>query len=325
LRISRRPICQALPEHTELTLQQLERTERELAEIKQQSRNLKEQQNHLEAELSLADPYSPFIQSTGERVLSDDARLKLLRSELASLQAQFTDAHPEVQRTRREIAALQNNQQDLQTSPPDNPAYLQLSTRLKNVQIERESLDLRRQDLQQKLLTYENRLATTPVIERRYRELLQEFESSSLKYREIKAKQQEAMLAFSLETEQKGERFTLLEPAVTPEKPVKPNRMAIFMVGMILSFGLAAGMVYLRENTDRSVHDKDELKDLLGIMPLSVVPYIETRREQNAVRTKLRHTLYGAIVSVVVGVMLFHLLVKPLDVVWFVVTRKLGA
>ena len=47
----------------------------------------------------------------------------------------------------------------------------------------------------------------------------------------MKAKELQAELSKSLEEEQKGERFTLLEPPLFPDTPIKPNRRKLFMLG----------------------------------------------------------------------------------------------
>jgi succinoglycan biosynthesis transport protein ExoP len=50
-------------------------------------------------------------------------------------------------------------------------------------------------------------------------------DSAQLKYQEIRAKQTEVQVSQNLETEHKGERFTMIEPPLPPEKPVSPNRL----------------------------------------------------------------------------------------------------
>ena len=42
----------------------------------------------------------------------------------------------------------------------------------------------------------------------------------------------EAQLAQNLETNRKGERFTLIEPPLPPEEPVSPNRLAVLIIGL---------------------------------------------------------------------------------------------
>ena len=45
-----------------------------------------------------------------------------------------------------------------------------------------------------------------------FRELSRDYDNARLKYQEIRAKQMEAQTAQNLETDRKGERFTLIEP-----------------------------------------------------------------------------------------------------------------
>ena len=56
-----------------------------------------------------------------------------------------------------------------------------------------------------------------------------------------------AQIAQNLETNRKGERFTLIEPPLPPEEPVSPNRLAVLIIGLILSAAIAAGVAASRE------------------------------------------------------------------------------
>jgi len=55
-------------------------------------------------------------------------------------------------------------------------------------------------------------------------DLLRDQETARRKYEEIRSKQMSAQVAENLEDEQKAERFTLLEPPLAPDVPIKPNR-----------------------------------------------------------------------------------------------------
>ena len=52
----------------------------------------------------------------------------------------------------------------------------------------------------------------------------------------------EAKVATGLEKEQKGERFTLIEPPRLPIKPFKPNRLAIMAIGSCWGSALGSGL-----------------------------------------------------------------------------------
>jgi capsular polysaccharide biosynthesis protein len=56
----------------------------------------------------------------------------------------------------------------------------------------------------------------------------------------------EARVAHGLEKGQMGERFTLIDPARLPEKPVRPNRPAILLIGLFLGIGAGVGTASLQ-------------------------------------------------------------------------------
>ena len=63
----------------------------------------------------------------------------------------------------------------------------------------------------------------------------------------------EAKVSQGLEKEQMGEKFTLIDPARLPEKPVKPNVPAVLLIGLFLGIGAGVGNVSLKEAGDQSV------------------------------------------------------------------------
>ena len=87
-------------------------------------------------------------------------------------------------------------------------------------------------------------------------------------------------LSKSLEAEQKGERFTLLEPPLIPDKPVKPNRPKLFMLGLILSFVSGIGVAGVAESLDGGIRGARGLASATKLMPLVTIPYIATRHDE---------------------------------------------
>src|SRR5271165_176292 len=86
----------------------------------------------------------------------------------------------------------------------------------------------------------------------------------------------EAQTAENLETERKGERFTLIEPPVTPEEPASPNRPLILIFGLMFAVSAGFGTVAVLENTDGSVRGKHDLQMLLTLPPLAIIPIMLT-------------------------------------------------
>jgi hypothetical protein len=144
------------------------------------------------------------------------------------------------------------------------------------------------------------------------------------KYQEIATKKMTAKLAEELEKGSKGERFSLIEPPLLPEKPVKPNRKALIMMGLVISLGLGFGIVIVLDNLDKSVRKPKDISSILGAPPLASIPYIVTSiDEAKAFRKRIVFAVSTVSTIIMVGIMT-HYFYKPLDVLWFVVFRKLG-
>jgi uncharacterized protein involved in exopolysaccharide biosynthesis len=137
-------------------------------------------------------------------------------------------------------------------------------------------------------------------------------------------KHMEARVAQGLEKEQKGERFTLIEPPRLPEKPFKPNRMAIMLIGMVLGVGAGIGLTALREFSDDAVRDGDSLTMMTQFPVLAGIPEIMTAKDITRRRTKRFIWAATAVGVMVIGLVVFHFLVMDLDIFWAKLMRKLA-
>lgn len=256
-------------------------------------------------------------------------QLRDARGQLAQAREKYAADHPDVLQLERLVSSIDGA---MAATPltvaatqaqADNPAWIQVSAQREAALNERASLKDQRDALRVRIRDYESRLSQSPEIAQEYSALVRDLENAQLKYGEVRQKQMEATLAKNLETERKGERFTLIEPPLAPEKPVSPNRLAIVLLGGVLSVGLAIGVVALLEAVDPSVRSARDVSALLPVAPLAVLPWIETPADK-ASRTRVRRwSLAGAAASVLLAVTLTHFLYRPLDVLWQVALRRL--
>src|SRR5215831_19387727 len=125
-----------------------------------------------------------------------------------------------------------------------------------------------------------------------------------------------ARLGESLERDQFSERLEILEQAVMPTKPVKPNRPK--MLAMVLALALVSGMgsVVAAEVLNGSVRATRDLYSLADPHLVTSVPYIATRAELARQRAVLRLGLIASVPTILLGLLAVHLLVKPLDELW---------
>jgi succinoglycan biosynthesis transport protein ExoP len=370
----------ALPELSQVNLQMITRAEEELRSVEARITTLDQQAVYLGAQLAQVSPSSMAFTATGERVLTSQDRLKVLRTQLASATSLYGPDHPDVQRLRRESAGLekevgaQNAGNDLvrqladakaqlaqarnrysaehpdvirlqhlvdaitdamrqssqtaatmaSSANPDNPAYIQLTAQREAVTTERGGLVRQREQLRARIADVESRLASAPGVEREYSALMRDLQGAQFKYQEVRQKQMAAQLSQNLETEQKGERFTLIEPPLVPEQPASPNRPLILVFGLLLSLGAGFGIAVLLEAVDGRVRGRRDLTNLVGVVPLAVVPWIEIDEDRLARRKQRRRLLAALVAGLLVLALLVNYLYRPLDVIWQVLMRRLG-
>ena len=259
-------------------------------------------------------------------------RLTETRAALATERGRLSPEHPDVRRLEAEVASLE---QQLGSAPaqaaalppvpsPDNPVYIQISTQRQAGASERAALQIRRTELQARIAGFESAQLEMPAVELEYGAMLREVQGEQAKYAEIRQKQMAAELAQNLETEQKGERFTLIEPPLRPEEPSRPNRPLILVLGLLLAGGAAFATMTLLEAVDTRVRGRRELVALLGTPPLAIIPWIAPEVDEQAQQNRRRLLLAGAAGGLVAAVLLVHVLVKPLDVLWAILLRRLG-
>ncbi|OAQ20536.1 GumC family protein [Thermosulfurimonas dismutans] len=284
-------------------------------------KKLKREIAALEAELGETD-------DTLEKV----KRLNDLQAQLADLRSRLGPKHPDVLKLTKDIEALSQELSkvdpgaataaEVSLNRPDNPAYINLLTQIASIDVEIKSLEEERRRIKEKIEEYQRRLENTPLVEKEYNALLRDYENARLKYNELMNKLMEARIAQELEESQSGERFTIIDPAQLPEKPYKPKRLAIVLIGFVLALGAGVGCMALTEYLDHSIKSPEELQRLVQAPVLSVFPYIETEEERRARQRRRWLFLFGMIVAAILAVLLFHFLVMPLDIFWIKLERK---
>jgi uncharacterized protein involved in exopolysaccharide biosynthesis len=264
---------------------------------------------------------------------SDLARqLNEAKARLGQALEKYSADHPDVIRLQHMVSELEKSvaaqpaSSDLvkEQAHADNPAYIQVKGQIDALMTERKSDEAKRDELQAKLDDYERRLAAAPAVERDYRALARDLENAQIKYQQIRAKQSDVQISENLETERKGERFTMIEPPLPPEKPVSPNRILIFAMGLVLSLSAGIGAVVLKDSLDPSIRGINDVRRLLSVPPLAAIPNIVTVSETRRRRRVTRYSWQGAVV-VLVGVgAVIHFLVRPLDIVWLSLLHRFG-
>ncbi len=161
---------------------------------------------------------------------------------------------------------------------------------------------------------YRLRLAMTPNVEEKYNALVAERNNLYMKNTDLQAKMMEAKVARELESEQKGERFSLVEAARLPEKPFKPNRTAIVLIGIVLGIGAGVGLTALIEFSDSSFSNVEALSKSIGPPALAEIPVIVTKQDRRKKHLKRMVMVTCMISTVILAVFLFDHFIMDLAV-----------
>ena len=209
-------------------------------------------------------------------------KLDQLKAELAEKQGKYSPQHPEVKKLMNEIARLEQEPPAVPgpqiAAGAENPMYINLSTQIQGAVADIGAFRKQQSDLREKLQMYQARLEAAPKVEQEYLALVRDYQNASAKHQEVMNKILESRISEGMEEHQKGEKFTLIDPASYPGKPVSPNRLLIRLAGLVLSLGVGVGCVALAEHLDHSVKSSDELVRLTGLPVLGSIIRIRTRK-----------------------------------------------
>ncbi|MCD6661767.1 MAG: Wzz/FepE/Etk N-terminal domain-containing protein [Comamonas sp.] len=342
----------ALPQNSALSLNAIQRLESDLRTSQRDYSAAEEEARSLDVELASAKAAVASAaaavgggSSEADMVDMNRAELQKLRGQLAQMQEIYTDNYPDVRTAKRRIAALEKAIADAAKQPPAPSAagngagaglpvapsvaaaqmvVAKIESRMAAARSRMGALRAEQGQLQARLREAENQMLKAPQVERGLAALMRDHETAQRKYEEIRAKQMNAQVAENLEGEQKAERFTLLEPPIAPDRPIKPNRRKMIALGLILAAVAAAGAVMLLETLRGTVRGVGALMAVVGQRPLVVVPYITIAREHARRRQLLVRAGVTTVLALMLALVAVHFLYMPLDTLAFKILLRLS-
>jgi protein tyrosine kinase modulator len=309
----------SLPELTQLNLQELSRVELAVEQMNDQLRAAQEKESSFRTQME-------GIPSDAE--VQQKAHLNELRVRLGNLKSRVSDDYPDVIKLKQEIAELEKNLKEQRDDAPsarvDNQSYVALAAQHAGTKAEIESLKRQIGALTRKRDGYRRRIEASPRVEEGYKALFIERTNVQAKYDDLMKKQMEANVSQGLEKGQMGERFTLIDPARLPEKPVQPNIPLILLLGLVFGASASAGAVALNEVGDKAVYTVESLTRMMSVPIIAGIPEIVTQNDINRGKKRKKRIIVAALLVLVVSIVAFNFLVMDLDVFWARLVRRLA-
>jgi succinoglycan biosynthesis transport protein ExoP len=267
------------------------------------------------------------VKAAEDRASRAPNELAVAKAKLASLLSHYTESHPDVQKLKaiiqdEEARQAQAAKEAAANAPPEpapaapvkrtprppsahfNPV---LESQLKTLDAEIAKHNEEQQRLSKLVSVYRAKLDAIPVREQEITELQRDYEISKNHYKQLLDNQLAAQTATQLEYRQKGEKFEVLDPATPAERPTRPNRMLINMVGTVA--GLVLGLVLAtgKEFLGMTIITAQDAVAASSLPLLGEIPVIQTRidrRRRN--RWILAATTSGLIAALAGGALLLY-------------------
>ena len=213
---------------------------------------------------------------------SDEIRETLGRwmsayTECEALKTRYTAKHPEVE-ARERMVQLYRSQclATIQRARTTTAANVEL--------LRKQATSLRARKTEQSALATDLELQ---IVERRTRlgALERSRDAIDQSYRGILSRISEARLA----ADENTASVKIVENAVMPEKPVRPNPVRLMALALILGLGLGFVLALVTDELEDRVGDLDDIEGGLGVKVMGVIPHVKSRNRNEVVKAMVAH------------------------------------
>jgi polysaccharide biosynthesis transport protein len=206
-----------------------------------------EAESQLSQRLSLAQRESENRNSASKGVNSTalNQQLSDLQSQLLQLQAQYAEDHPDVVKTKAEIAGIEK---ELEQANPDERS----STNRETESAVRESLEIRQlrsqiqhddqvlgettreeKRVQNELKALQAKLVVNSTVTREYQQLIRDRDAAQKTYAKLSTKPVATQGLASVNPRQQTDEIRMFDPANLPRVPSSPNRLLFAISGWL--------------------------------------------------------------------------------------------
>ena len=226
---------------------------------------------------------------------------EVLQEQLELLRVRYSENHPDVIRMRADIEKVKRVEEErlaassgdaeksaepakgtVRALPPARePADFArtreqvagLKAQIKGSDRELEVRTAEQQRILRDLDLYQRRVERLPVREQEMAQITRDYEMSKANYKSLLDKKMAAEMSLDMERRQQSERFTIVDRAQLPEKPIKPKRPQLYAAGWALGLVLALLVGFSAELRQNVILGEWELPP--GTPILARLPYIE--------------------------------------------------
>ena len=218
-------------------------------------------------------------------------------AELKRLRSIYTDKHPKVQKALQAAQASRSKGE----SGPDS-----ISEKDEIQLLKAEINTLKTLEERQVKIIEENKILfqEMPHVKSALAELINKKEEESRIYDQLVTRYGQSEISKQMELSDKSVTFRVIDPALLPEIPVSPNRVAIIIMGIFLGIATGIGVVILVDRFSPTLRSPLDIKNF-DTHVLAVIPLIVSEHEKQALRHKDRLVIIAgtAYFALILGVL----------------------
>ncbi len=221
-------------------------------------------------------PSSEITRLRGELSKAEDALTALERAETPDEEA-IAAAEADIEVARNTLSDRISEETRKGTS---DIAGVQIEGRIAVIENRIRMLTKQSESLMAEIANLEERVARTPEVERGIAALSRDYDNLFQEYQEVLTKRGSAQLAENLEENQQAEKFSILEPALQPDKPSSPDRPKLIVLALFGAFGLGGMIALGLELLQARIRGRGHLSSIMGAQPIAVIPFIYSEADK---------------------------------------------
>jgi succinoglycan biosynthesis transport protein ExoP len=327
-----------LPELTEVNMSMMDRAESALAQNNTQMASLRQERVFLAAQLEqqraqgpdagsvrqLEDQYarmkSTYDESHPDMVAlrrqidslkygtsagagsSLKSQLQAKRATLAEARQRYGEEHPDIKRLERDIATLEARLKSGEKGDVDmsdgTAVGMQLRTQMAAIDSQLASLGAQNSELRAKMNGLEKNVTAAPQVEREYANATRDLNIAREKYEQLLNRQMDAEVSEAAIGTGRADEFRLIQSPMLPAQPLKPQRIAILLIGLAAALALALTTTVAVEALDPKVRGARDVRDLLSVSPLVAIPTIRNSRSRRRNAWRFAATAASGVIGV---------------------------
>lgn len=247
------------------------------------------------------------------------------KQEFKELSVKAKPTHPDMRRLKAELEQLEKEippedlllaggKDDSGDALPDqvpNPVHQSLISQLNQLKTDIAIREREREWIEQEMAKYNRRVENTPRVEQEMLAITRAHEDLLEQHAGLKTKLEEARLAGSLESRQKGEQFSIIDPANYPLESSSPSPIKILLIGFGMSLGAGVALAVLVDLLNPRVLTHQELERALEAPVLVEIPSMVTSTDIRKARRKIwLYAFVGTVGTAVYTCGIYYLYLK---------------